>query len=178
MNRREERELFEYLARISNMGEIRAVVELENALDASLELEGKLDKKLARRLRVDAVVDTGAVMVLLPQDIVEKLGLRAREKRIVVLANDQKIELDVAGGFTLRIGDRSTNMDCLVGPPGCEPLIGQLVMEALDLIADPVRRTLTPRPESPFLPTLKMKGARQQTAYGSVPLSGVRGHAR
>jgi len=30
-------------------------------------------------------------------------------------------------------------------------------MESFDLICDPLKRTLTPRPESPFLPTLKMK---------------------
>jgi hypothetical protein len=55
------------------------------------------------------------------------------------------------------IGDRKMKSDCLVGPPGSEPLVGQLVMESLDLIPDPVKRTLTPRPESPYRPTLKMK---------------------
>ena len=47
--------------------------------------------------------------------------------------------------------------DCLVGPPGCEPLIGQIVLERLDLIAYSLKQTLTPRPESPYLPTLKLK---------------------
>ena len=89
--------------------------------------------------------------------MVDNLGLRKFDKRIVVLANEQKIEMDIAGPISLTIGDRGMSTDCLVGPPGCEPLVGQLIMEALDLIADPVRRTLTPRPESPFLPTLKMK---------------------
>ena len=28
------------------------------------------------------------------------------------------------------------HVDCLVGPVGCEPLIGQIVLEALDLIVD------------------------------------------
>ena len=47
--------------------------------------------------------------------------------------------------------------DCVVGPPRCEPLIGQVVLEELDLIADCAQHTLTPRPESPDYPHLKMK---------------------
>ena len=37
------------------------------------------------------------------------------------------------------------NNDCVVGPPLSEPLIGQIVLEALDLITDCANRTLTPR---------------------------------
>lgn len=47
--------------------------------------------------------------------------------------------------------------DCLIGPPQCEPLIGQLVLERLDLIIDPLKGTITPRPESPYLVSLKLK---------------------
>lgn len=139
------------------MGEIRVKVLLVNDCDLSLHRRGRLPKKKIRSAEIEAVVDTGAVMVLLPQDIVGRLGLNKFDKRIVILANDQKVEMEIAGPLSLTIGDRRMNTDCLVGPPGCEPLVGQLVMEALDLIADPTRRTLTPRPESPYLPTLKLK---------------------
>ena len=46
--------------------------------------------------------------------------------------------------------------DCIVGPPMSEPLVGQIVLEALDLIADWATQTLTPRPESPDRPLLKV----------------------
>jgi predicted aspartyl protease len=106
---------------------------------------------------IEAVVDTGAVMVLLPQDIVEDLGLQISGRFIVQLADDRKVELPYTEGFHLTVAGREMAADCLVGPPGCEALVGQLVMERLDLIPDPVLRTLTVRPESPFRPTLKMK---------------------
>ncbi len=96
-------------------------------------------------------------MVLLPQDAVEALGVKILGKTIVTLANEEKIELSVSGQICLTIGDRKWTTDCLVGPPRCEPLIGQLVMERLDLIVDPLKQTITPRPESPFLPCLKLK---------------------
>ena len=47
--------------------------------------------------------------------------------------------------MTVQIGNLFTNTDCVVGPPLSEPLIGQIVLEALDLIADCTNRTLTPR---------------------------------
>jgi len=142
---------------MSDMGEIRVKVKLENVEDRALYEAGHIAEARIRALTIDAVVDTGAVMVLLPQELTEALGLKKFARRVVVLADDQKIELDQAGTLSLTIGDREMKTDCLVGPPGCEALVGQIVMEALDLIADPAKRTLTPRPESPFLPTLKMK---------------------
>lgn len=139
------------------MGEIRAKVRLENYADRVLCEAGNIAQDKIRVHVIEAVVDTGAVMTLLPQDLVEALGLKVFDKRIVVLADDQKIELGIAGMLSLTVAGREMTTDCLVGPPGCESLIGQIVMEALDLIADPVKRTLTPRPESPYLPTLKLK---------------------
>ncbi len=139
------------------MGEIRAKVRLENWEDRTLSKAGVIKKEKIRIREIEAVVDTGAVMVLLPQDIVEDLGLEITGRFIVQLADDRKVELPCASGFHLTVAGREMVADCLVGPPGCEALVGQLVMERLDLIPDPVLRTLTVRPESPFRPTLKMK---------------------
>lgn len=139
------------------MGEVRAKIVLKNLRDVILQKEPNFKKTKIRTIVLDGLVDTGAVKLLLPQDAVEALGLVYMGKRIVVLANEQKYEMEMAGTILLTVCDRTMSIDCLVGPPGCEPLIGQIVMEDLDLIPDPVKRTLTPRPESPFLPTLKMK---------------------
>lgn len=45
----------------------------------------------------------------------------------------------------------------IVSPPLSEALIGQVILEELDLIPDCQKQTLSPRPESPILPSLKMK---------------------
>jgi len=103
------------------------------------------------------LVDTGAVSVLLPQDMVEALGLDLRGKTVGTLANDQNVEMSFAGPLLFTTVGRTMFTDCLVGPPRCEPLLGQIVLERLDLIVDPNKRRLTVRPESPFLPTLKAK---------------------
>ena len=139
------------------MGEIKAKVRLVNLRDTMRFEDGNLPEDRVRVREIEAVADTGAVLTLLPQDLVEALGLKTLRRVVVQLANDQKIELDLAGGLELTVAGRTVTTDCLVGPPGCTPLIGQIVMEALDLIADPVKRTLTVRPESPYLPTLNLK---------------------
>lgn len=139
------------------MGEIRAEVIFENAGDLFLYKMGRIKKERVRKVKTDALIDTGAVMILLPQDMVEKLGLEKKDRVIVTLANEERVELDVAGMISITIAGRRWETDCMVGPPRSEPLIGQLVLERLDLIIDPLKRTVTPRPESPFLPSLKLK---------------------
>lgn len=139
------------------MGEVRATLRLENERDRILADAGHLDPAEVRRMDLDMLVDTGAVMVLLPQDVAEQLGLALDGNIIVTLANDQRVELPRARHLSIAFGSRQMDADCLVGPPRCEPLLGQLVLERLDLIIDPTRKTITPRPESPFLPSLKMK---------------------
>lgn len=77
----------------------------------------------------------------------------------VRLADERTTSLRRAGSLIITVCGRKMATDCLVGPSGCEPLLGQLVMEGLDIILDPRRRTLAVRPESPDRPTLKMKRA-------------------
>lgn len=139
------------------MGEITVNAELENPGDRAYFERGHGRESDIRRTSVEAVVDTGAVMLVLPQNVVERLGVGVRRTVIVSYADERKEERPVAGPLTIRIGNRFMSTDCVVGPPLSEPLVGQIVMEALDLIADCTNRTLTPRPESPDYPLLKLK---------------------
>ncbi|MBU1752749.1 aspartyl protease family protein [bacterium] len=139
------------------MGEVKVGVKLENYGDRYMFEEGKLPEEKIRRHITTALVDTESTLLLLPQDIVEKLGLRRLKKVIVAYADERKEERDVAGVVTLTIGDRAANLDCVVGPPLCEPLIGQIALEEMDLVVDCKDQMLKPRPESPILPLLKCK---------------------
>lgn len=111
----------------------------------------------ARTTVVRCLVDTSAVLTLLPEDVAEHLGLQAIGKVIVRLADEQRKELVKAGPLRIDIGGRSGYFDCLLGPPNGEVLLGQIVLEELDLIVDCVQQRVTPRPESPFLPLLSLK---------------------
>ena len=139
------------------MGEIKVNVELENFVDRYQFLNRELSEDKIRRFRIDAIVDMGAVMLVLPQDVVERLGLKFLRTVVVTYADERKEERPVAGVVTIKIGDRFMNADCVVGPPTSEALIGQIVLESLDLNPDCQEQTLRPRPESPIYPSLKLK---------------------
>ena len=154
------------------MGEIVASMEMENAGDREVVEQGLREESTVRRTTVDGVVDTGAVMLMLPENVVTRLGLRTLRQVVVTYADErrafsrgargarpsqEKETRQVAGPVTVQIGNRFMITECIIGPPLSEPLIGQIVLEALDLVADCANRTLTPRPESPDSPLLKLK---------------------
>lgn len=139
------------------MGEIKVKIDLENFGDRYLFIKNKIKEDEIRKYQIDGMVDTGAVMLVLPQDVVDKLGLEILRKVIVTYADERKEERPVAGTVTIKIGDRFMNSDCVVGPPLSEALIGQIILEELDLIADCQSQALVTRPESPIYPSLKLK---------------------
>ena len=140
------------------MGDVYVEVILENYIDKVLSKKGYLEPEKIRREKVRVLVDSGCTMLVLPQDLVERLGLEITgQKVIVTYANEHKEEREIAGTLTVKIGDRSMETDCVVGLPTSEPLLGQIILKRLDLIVDCKEGKLTPRPESPYLPLLKMK---------------------
>ena len=141
------------------MGEIVASMELENTSDSGIVRRGLRDESTVRRATVEGVVDAGAIMLVLPEDVVGRLGLRTQRQVAVIYADKRRKLRPVAGPVTVHIGNRSMITDCVVGPPSSKPLIGHIVLARLDLVADCRNHTLGPRPESPDYPLLKMKGA-------------------
>jgi predicted aspartyl protease len=137
------------------MGEIVVAVELENPGDRAVFERGYGQESEIRRTTVEAIADTGAVISMLPQNVVERIGVPTQRTVVVTYADDGKEERPVAGPVTMKIGNRFMNTDCVVGPPLSQALVGQIVMEALDLVADCTNRTLTPR--YPDYPLLKLK---------------------
>ena len=140
------------------MGEIRSNVMLENTVDRGVFDRGQGQETDVRHTTVDGMVDTGAVNLILPQDIVERLGLNQRGRVVVTYADERQDERPLAGPVTVRIGNREMVTNCIVGPARSEPLIGQVVLELLDLIADCANHTLAPR--HPDYPVLKAKATR------------------
>lgn len=139
------------------MGEVIVELTLENAIDRGMFRRRKLKEKDVRKLTAKAVADSGAVMLMLPQDMVEELGLEVLRKAVVSYADQRTEERSIAGPVTVKIGKREAIVECLVGPPASEILLGQVPREVMDLLVDCAQRTLAPRPESPFLPLLKVR---------------------
>lgn len=139
------------------MGEVVVQVDVENTLDVGAFGRGYITAAQVRRMTTNAIVDTGAVMMMLPQDLVEALGIEVLRKVVVTYADERKEERSVAGPITIRVQNRQAIVECIVGPPTGEALLGQVPLELMDLLVDCGSQQLRPRPESPFLPLLRLK---------------------
>lgn len=134
------------------MGEIVVTARLENGNDRGSFEQGYRDEASIRSTSIEAIVDTGAAMLVLPQNVVERLGLKAQRTAVVTYADDRKEERPVAGPLNIELCGRFMHTSCIVGPPLSEALIGQIVLQELDLIADCARHSLYPRqPDYPLL---------------------------
>ncbi len=126
------------------MGKVIEKVKLTNLFDPTKWAE------------VEAVIDTGATMLVLPQSVVDELGLRKIRDRRVKYANNQTRVEPVYRGVILSIKGRDGIFDVLAEVEGSEPLVGQTVLEALDLIVDPITKTIIPNPRSPDMPMVEI----------------------
>ena len=132
------------------MGEVRAKVKLTNALEKMLARRGKLAQEGVRVYETEAIVDTGAVCSVLPVHIVQSLGLEIRKQRVAGYADGRKEAVGVTDAVLIEWEGRSTVEEALV--LGDEVLIGQTVLEKLDLLVDCNKDRLIPNPANPNQP--------------------------
>lgn len=137
------------------VGEVRANVTLTNAGDEVLVRRGLLAADKVRRYQADALVDTGAVRSVLPLHVVEQLGLATVGKTRATYANDLTDLVDITEMVGIVINTRRTTEEMLV--LGSEVLIGQTVLESLDLLVDCVSRRVIGNPAHPDQPVIKIK---------------------
>ncbi len=114
----------------------------------------------ARSVEVEALIDTGATMISLPQKVVDELGLRKFEEVSVRYGNNKTEVKPVYGVVSVEIKGRAGDFDVLAEPKDIQPLVGQIVLEQLDLIVDPGARSVIPNPRSPDMPMVEVLEAR------------------
>ncbi len=137
------------------MGEVRVKVQITNSSDESLERRGQLSSDKVRTYEADALVDTGAVSLVLPVYVMQQLGLMAANRRLVEYADGRKEAVEVTEPVSIRINGRLTFDEALV--LGDEVQIGQTVLEKMDLHVDSLNRRLLPNPEHPDQPVSKVE---------------------
>jgi hypothetical protein len=137
------------------MGEIRVKVLLTNSADEMAHRRRKLKKSAIRRFEADALVDRGAVRSVIPIHVMQSLGVLERGQRVAEYADGRKETVGVTEPIIFDILGRDTLEEALV--LGDEVLIGQTVVEKLDLQADCANRRLIPNPAHPDQPVSKVK---------------------
>lgn len=122
----------------------RTKISLSNAREAGLE-----------PLEVEALVDTGAAMLCVPNYIAGQLKLAVLEQREVTTADGRKRQCDYVGPVHVRFGNRSCFVGALV--LGDSVLLGAIPMDDMDLVIHPLGRRVTVNPKSPDIPSAIVK---------------------
>ena len=109
-----------------------------------------------RAIEIEAVIDTGATMLVLPQNVIDELRLKKMREVKVRYANNKTEIKSIYGIVTLEMCGRAGEFNVLAEPEGAQPLVGQIVLEQLDLIVDPSTRKVIPNPRSPEMPMVEV----------------------
>ena len=115
------------------MGQIKTKVKIKNIFNQN-------------ELEIEALVDTGAMYMSLPKDLIAKLELKESRKVRVRTTNGVTYRKVYQAG-EISINDRFVNMDILELSNEVPPLVGVLILKALDFIVDPIQQKLLPNPE-------------------------------
>ncbi len=140
---------------VTSVGEIRVTVRLTNAVDEALARRGQIAAESIRTYEAEALVDTGAVRSVIPVHVLQKLGVEERGQRVAEYADGRKESVGVTEPIIFELLGRDTMEEALV--LGDEVLIGQTVLEKLDLLADGQGRRVIPNPAHPDQPVTKVK---------------------
>lgn len=138
-----------------SMGAVYSTIKLTNATDAAMIRRGVLAPKHLRHHEEPGLVDTGAVHLVISEYIAQKLGLQILDQQGVEFADGRKETVGVTEGILIECEGRRTTEDALVVGNGI--LIGQVILEKLDLLVDCRQRKLMPNPAHPDYPLTYIK---------------------
>ena len=133
---------------------VMAKAKIKNYDDDILARRGLLKPEEVREIEGEALVDTSATMLTLPEEVVEELGLTKGRFITASYADGSKRRRQIARGINIEVMDREAEVECVVEAPGTRILLGQIPLEAMDLIVDPKTGKMMPHPESPDTPLI------------------------
>jgi clan AA aspartic protease len=127
------------------MGYVHAEIELSNPRRPDLQPLGST-----------ALVDTGALMLCIPQHVAVQLQLQEESQREVTVADGRVMQVPYVGPLRVAVAGRFCYVGALV--LGNEVLLGAVPMEDMDLVVNPARQRVEPDPRSPNIPHALVKG--------------------
>jgi clan AA aspartic protease len=134
------------------MGLVHVEIRLDNPKEPS-----------GNAVSTQALVDTGALHLCIPEALSRQLNLVAERVRRVTFADGRSVEAPYVGPVRVEAIGRTCFVEAMVF--GDEVLLGAIPMDDLDVLIDPARQQLVPRnprgpvpmanvlaPKTPFSP--------------------------
>lgn len=148
---------FKFNAIKNFMKRIYADIELINGEDITLAKNNIIGEEEIKRIKVNALVDSGSYMLCINQNIQEQLQLPVAEKRTRQLANGTIVECDVVSHVELRFRNRRTMCNAMVLPGDSEVFLGAIPLEDMDVLIHPQRQELIVNPDHPYFAQMRLK---------------------
>ncbi|NOU13662.1 MAG: clan AA aspartic protease [Methylococcaceae bacterium] len=126
------------------MGHVFAEIKLSNPRNQNLT-----------PFATQALADTGALMLCIPEHIAIQLDLEMESTREVTVAEGRSMNVPYVGPIKVGFRDRFCYVGALV--LGDEVLLGAVPREDMDLVLSPSRREITVDPISPNIPHARVK---------------------
>ena len=101
-------------------------------------------------ISVNALVDTGAIELVVPEHVAIQLQLTDLKSREVLLADGTRRTVRFVGPIKIEMQGR----DCVTAAivMGDQVLLGAIPMKTMDVIVHPRTQQLVPNPDSPNIP--------------------------
>ena len=141
------------------MGLVYAEIELISGDDLALHRRGFITENQIKRLKVAALVDSGAYMLAINEHIKTQLDLPVLDQQIAHLADGREVQLEIVGPLEIRFGNRRASVDAMVLPGNAEVLLGSIPMEDMDVLIDPKQQRLVVNPANPYMAKKSLKYA-------------------
>lgn len=139
------------------MGLVYAQIKLVNSDDKALHRRGYIPKDEIRQMEVTALVDSGAIMMVVNENIKTQLGLSTINFQEAQLADGSLVELEIVGPLEVIFENRRSTCDAMVIPGDNEILLGAIPMEQMDVMIHPKENRLIVNPDHPYKAVVKLK---------------------
>lgn len=134
-----------------------AEIEIISSNDLALWQAGYTQEEQIKRVRVRALVDSGASMLTIPASVSNQLNLSIVACQQAELADGSLISVEVVEPVEIRFENRKAISTALVIPREAEVLLGAIPMQAMDVLIDPKQERLTVNSKSPDTARMLLK---------------------
>jgi clan AA aspartic protease len=143
------------------MGLVMVKVTLYNFEDMLAARRGQLDEAAVRRVEIEALADTGAINLAIPEEAALALGAPIIRSDRLTVADGRAVQLPIVGMLSIEVLGRRVTGEAIVLPAGSRALLGAVQLEMMDLVVVPASGevvTNPAHPDGPVLPLYRLTG--------------------
>ncbi len=141
----------------NEMGLVYADIELISVDDLVLHRRGFIQQEDIKQIKVRSLVDTGAYMLSINDNVRNQLDLPLIERQLVTLADETQLEVEIVGPVEIRFENRRTTCDAVVLPAAKDVLLGSIPREDMDVLVNPKEEKLVVNPKHPYIANKYLK---------------------